>query len=173
MFMDVWVELFIIGWVNMFCVGWVEVSILSLVGAATSMSFVATRLLSRQTYACRDKIMFVAIKRFSRQIFVAKNTCLSRQADCCLDKRQHTFVATKKNKKKTYLQKSYLWQLPPVIIYLGQLASLQPSELTCFWSSELTGIFRVEWIDISMVGWVDMFMFGWVDIGELVSLLLW
>ena len=39
-------------------------------------------------------------------------------------------------------------------IYLGQLASLQPSELTCLWSSELTDIFKVEWIDISMVGWL-------------------
>ena len=69
-FMNVWVELFIIGWVNMFSVGWVDVYILSLAGAATSMSFVAPRLLSRQKYACHDKIMFVAIKRFSRQIFV-------------------------------------------------------------------------------------------------------
>ena len=54
MFIDVWVELFIIVWVNMFSVGWVDVYILSLAGAATSMSFVATCLLSRQKYACRD-----------------------------------------------------------------------------------------------------------------------
>ena len=46
-------------------------------------------------YARRDKIMFVAIKLFSRHIFVATNTCLSREADCCRDKIQHTFVATK------------------------------------------------------------------------------
>ena len=70
MFMGVSLELFIIGWVNTFSVGCVDVYILSLAGAGTSMSFVAPRLLSRQKYACHDKIMFVAIKRFSRQIFV-------------------------------------------------------------------------------------------------------
>ena len=100
--------------------------------------------MSRQTRVCREKLTVVATK---------DSTLLSRQ--------------------KAYLQKSYLWQVLPMIIYLGQLASLQPSELTCFWSSELTGIFSVEWIDISMVGWVDVFIGGWVDIGELVSFLLW
>ena len=111
MFMNVWVELFIIGWVNMFSVGWVDVYILSLAGAATSMSFVAPRLLSRQKYACHDKIMFVAIKRFF-------------EANICRDKL--TVVATKdsilSSRQKTYLQKSYLWQLPPMIIYWGQSA---------------------------------------------------
>ena len=60
MFMGVWVELFIIGWVNMFSVGWVDVYILPLAGAATSMSFVATRLLSRQNYFCCNKTFFEA-----------------------------------------------------------------------------------------------------------------
>ena len=60
--MDVWIELFIIGWVNMFSVGWVDVYILSLAGAATGMTFVATRLLLQQKYAC----------------FVATKLCLSQ-----------------------------------------------------------------------------------------------
>ena len=51
-----------------------------------------TRLLSRQKYACRDKIMFVATKYLSRQTRVCRNkTFLSRQ-------------------------NWYLWQLPPVIV---------------------------------------------------------
>ena len=78
---------------------------LSLVGAATSIIFVATntslsrlirvcsnktRLLLRQKYGCRDKVNL---------IFVAKNVCrdkrrvLSRQIRVCRYK--HVFVATK------------------------------------------------------------------------------
>ena len=53
----------------MFSARWVDVYILSLAGATTSMSFVATRLLSPQKYACRNKVIFVAIRSFSRQIF--------------------------------------------------------------------------------------------------------
>ena len=55
---------------------------LSLAGAAISIIFVATKVLSRQIRVCRDKIMFVATK-----------LCLSRQNYVCCDK--HTFVATK------------------------------------------------------------------------------
>ena len=72
---------------------------LSLAGGDTSIIFVATKGLSRQTrplsgqkYACRDKF-FVATKLcLLRQIFVATNKILSRQPFCC---DRHIFVATK------------------------------------------------------------------------------
>ena len=51
-----------------------------------------TRLLSRQMYACSDKITFVATTYFYRdKTFVTTNICLSRQ-------------------------KLHLWQLPPMIM---------------------------------------------------------
>ena len=42
-----------------------------------------TRVLSRQNYFCRDKIMFVATKYFGRD---KSNTCLSQQNILCRDK---------------------------------------------------------------------------------------
>ena len=54
---------------------------LSLVGAATSIIFVATKLLSRQTHVCHNK-SFVAISillSWQKMRFVATNTSLSRQ----------------------------------------------------------------------------------------------
>ena len=48
--------------------------------------------LLRQNF-CKDKIMFVATNLMSRQIFVATNIILSRQAFFCPNK--HVFVATK------------------------------------------------------------------------------
>ena len=103
---------------------------ISLAGAATSIIFVAikvlsrqpcvcvcrdkTRLLSRQKYACRDKIMFVAANtctfvstkgvflRVCRDksklvatkiMFVATNICRDKNMFCRRDK--HNFVATK------------------------------------------------------------------------------
>ena len=64
-----WDELFTIGWVNTFSARCVDLYMLSLAGSTTSMSFVATRLLSPQKYACRNKVIFVAIISFSSQIF--------------------------------------------------------------------------------------------------------
>ena len=43
--------------------------------------FLATKLLSRQNYVSCDKI-FLSGQNLSRQIFAAKNTCLSRQNFC-------------------------------------------------------------------------------------------
>ena len=94
---------------------------LSLAGAAISIIFVATKVLSLQNTSfvatkvclppqnvCRDKIMFVATKHLSCQIFVATNTCLSRQMFCrtsillsrqkkvfCRNNSKFMFVATK------------------------------------------------------------------------------
>ena len=61
--------------------GWRFGGRLSLSGAATSIIFVATKFCRDKSmlYFCRDKIMFVTTKLLSRQIFVAGNTCLSRQ----------------------------------------------------------------------------------------------
>ena len=177
--MGVWVELFIIGWVNMFSVGWVDVYILSLAGAATSMSFVATRLLSRQKYACRDNNFCCNETFFEADIliliwtFVATSWLLSRQ-------RQHTFVSTKKKKKtkQTNYNKIILVAAPASDNMLGSAGFLAAEQLTCLWSSELTGIFRVEWIDIFMVGWLTclclagLTLVSWFlySFGELVCL---
>ena len=83
---------------------------LSLAGAATSIIFVATNLLSRQTRICRhksfvatntclppqkfcrDKHVFAATKHVLTKAFVATKLCLSRQRFC---RDKHTFVATK------------------------------------------------------------------------------
>ena len=52
-----------------------------------------TRLLWRQKYACRNKtVVATKLCYYAEQIFVATNTCLSRQM-FCHDK--HTFVARK------------------------------------------------------------------------------
>ena len=82
---------------------------LSLAGAATSTIFDVTKVLSRQTHVCHDKhifccdksmlaatkllfvatkLLFVASKLLRRQMFVATNTCLSRQAYFCRNQRR-------------------------------------------------------------------------------------
>ena len=73
-------------------------------GAATSIIFVVTKVLSWQSQVCRDKTLvttklcmswqnnFVTSKLLSWQIFVKTNMCLSWQ-QFCHDK--HTFVMTK------------------------------------------------------------------------------
>ena len=63
--------------------------------------FAATERLSRQKLCLSRQNIFVATKLLSCQIFVATNTCLSRQMFC---RDKHTFVATKdvfcRNKSK-------------------------------------------------------------------------
>ena len=60
---------------------------LSLAGAATSITFVATKFLLRQTRVCRDKRIFVATKYvFCREKY------LSQEILFCHNK---TFIATK------------------------------------------------------------------------------
>ena len=81
-------------------------TVLSLVGAATSIIFVVTntcchdktRLLLQQKYACRDKAFVMTKLCLSQQIFVQyifveTNLILSWQAYFCCDK--HMFVMTK------------------------------------------------------------------------------
>ena len=77
--------------------------VLSLAGAAISIIFVATKL-------CLSQQIFVATKVLSRQKYVCRDKrfvapqVLSRQAYFCHDKRR---VLSR--------QKWYLWQLPPMI----------------------------------------------------------
>ena len=112
----------------------------SLVGAATSIIFVATEVyiyvcLLWQTFCC-DKIMFVVTKLLWQQFFfVLTNTCLSRQAYFCRDKGcvcflQQTRVCHKcsvttkihlsqqnfrRNKHTFVVIKMILWLLQPMI----------------------------------------------------------
>ena len=78
---------------------WQELPQVSFLSRQTRVSRVTTRLVATVVCFCRDKIMFVATKYFcrntilSRQMFVATNIILSRQAYFCRDK--HVFVATK------------------------------------------------------------------------------
>ena len=76
---------------------WSECRFASLVGAAVSIIFVATKVLLRQTCVCRNKIhllsqqkyaccvehIFVMTKLLSWQIFVATNIIVSRRKFCC------------------------------------------------------------------------------------------
>ena len=70
----------------------------------------ATCLLSRQKYACGDKIMFFATKLLSQQIFVATNTCLFVCRDTgfvltsiLLSRQKMCFAATKVCMSRQYL----------------------------------------------------------------------
>ena len=67
---------------------------LSLAGTATSIIFVATKVLSGQTRVCRDKTCILSRQNYvcCNKTFVATNIILSRQAYLCRDK--HVFVAT-------------------------------------------------------------------------------
>ena len=103
--------------------------------------FVATKYFCHDRTICRDKYIL------SRKSFVATSILLSRQARVCLDKtrlcrdvfvatnisRDKSFVATNiiLSQKKTcfvatntclWRQKSYLWQLPPMILYSRYLS---------------------------------------------------
>ena len=71
-------------------------------GAATSIIFVTTKVLSRQKYACHDKSMFVTTKIcLSRQNFsrgkgmLVATTVLSWKNYVCRSKHVFVFVATK------------------------------------------------------------------------------
>ena len=97
---------------------------LSLAGAATTIIFAATKVLSRQTGVCRDKARLL-----SRQAFLSRKTyfitkIFSRDksyvpASIFLSRQKTCFVATNAClswKKLLLWQKWCLWQLPPMIV---------------------------------------------------------
>ena len=59
---------------------WRELPQVSFLSRQTRVSRVTTRLVATKVCFCRDKIMFVATKLLSRQIFVATDIILLRQA---------------------------------------------------------------------------------------------
>ena len=67
--------------------------ILSLAEAATSIIFVATNVLSRKTRVCRDKSMLAAAKRLSRQNYACRDKVFLSRQNVYRDK--DMFVATK------------------------------------------------------------------------------
>ena len=99
---------------------------LSLAGAATSIIFVATKVLSWQTQntsfvatkiclswqsCCHDKIKFVLTNISCDKSFVVTKHFCRNNTFVTTDKK-HTFVATKLLSQ----QNLYLWQLPPVTL---------------------------------------------------------
>ena len=93
----------------------------SLARAATSIIFVATKVLLRQNYVCRDKHNKIVcrdknLSRQTRQNYVCRDNYLSRQKYVCRDKQ--SFVATKdvfcvcRNNKKIVARKTILVAAP-------------------------------------------------------------
>ena len=130
--------------------------VLSLVGTATSIIFVMTKVLSWQIHVCHDKTFVSTSILLSRQCFETKlllqqtriclgkysswksfvptNIILSQQAYFCRDKRhvlsQQTHVCHNKHMfvatKLLSRQKLYLWQHPPMTLYCTA-KSVKPS----------------------------------------------
>ena len=78
-----------------------------------NMSSVATKVCLLRKNFCHDKIMFIVTKYFcpdERRILLQQNTCLLQENFCCC--RKYNFCCDKKTLSQ---QKSYLWQLLPLI----------------------------------------------------------
>ena len=119
---------------------------LSLVGAATSVIYVMTNVLSQQTCVCHDKHMLVVTKVLclsqvfcsdksmlvatfyhdmclSWQIFVETNTVLSRQKVLSWQAYfWHDKIRVLLWQTRLLWQKLYLWQLPPMKDYRAPMS---------------------------------------------------
>ena len=123
---------------SLYCVG-VTITAISLVGAATIMIFVATKVLSCPKF-CHNKCIFVITKHIfcrNKNTLVTTKLWSQQQTNICRNK--HNFVTTKLWSQQAYFchdkhawfsekrimffvtkllswQKWYLWKLPPMIV---------------------------------------------------------
>ena len=135
-------------------------------GAATSIIFVATKVLARQARVCLDKTrllsrqsMLVATKLLSRQNYVCRDKYLSQKGSVAtkyVSRDKHTFVATKdvfrRDKpvsvatKVVSRQKRYLRQVPPMIVCRAVLlrdgTTTRLAVAACGWPGQDSGTAR-------------------------------